>query len=160
MAKRKSSFFEKLTGAVNIEEENDMLDADVAIRNTRSDESEPQWPEEQESEAELTVDVFQTPDDIVVQTIVAGVHPAEIDITITRDMITISGRRERSEETLGDDYFHQELYWGAFSRTVLLPEEIDVEAAQATEKNGLLTIRLPKIDKKKKTKLEVHSSNV
>ena len=156
MPKHKRSFFEKLTGAINIEEDDELLDDTVAVRTTS--EPDRDWPQENESMAELTVDVYQTPDEIVLQTIVAGVDPTDIDVTITRDMVTVSGRRERMQETVGDDYFHQELYWGGFSRTVLLPEEVDVEAAQATERNGLLTIRLPKIDKKKKTKLQVRPS--
>lgn len=158
MAKRKSSFFEKLTGAINVEEEDDLLEHEVAVRNTAGDdESDKDWSTEDEAEAELTVDVYQTPDDIILQTIVAGIDPRDLDVTIARDMVTVSGRREHSEETMGRDYFHQELYWGGFSRTILLPEEIDVEEASASEKHGLLIIRLPKIDKKKKTKLEVMS---
>ena len=156
MPKHKRSFFEKLTGAINIEEDDELLDDTVAVRTTS--EPDRDWPQENESMAELTVDVYQTPDEIVLQTIVAGVDPTDIDVTITRDMVTVAGLRERMQETVGDDYFHQELYWGGFSRTVLLPEEVDVEAAQATERNGLLTIRLPKIDKKKKTKLQVRPS--
>src|SRR3989344_6795889 len=140
MPKHKRSFFEKLTGAINIEEDDELLDDTDAVRTTS--EPDRDWPQENESMAELTVDVYQTPDEIVLQTIVAGVDPTDIDVTITRDMVTVSGRRERMQETVGDDYFHQELYWGGFSRTVLLPEEVDVEAAQATERNGLLTIRL------------------
>jgi len=160
MKHKKRSFFEKLTGAINVEED-DLLDEEVTVRTTAGDSNnaleEDNWPEESEQEAELTVDVYQTPDEIVLQTIVAGVNPTELDVTITRDMVTVAGRRERVQETMNDDYFHQELYWGAFSRTILLPEEIDVEGSQAVEKHGILTLHLPKIDKKKKTKLEVMS---
>ena len=154
MRKRKSSFFEKLTGTINTEEEH-FLD-EPQTENVGNVASEDSWPEEEDAaDAELTVDVFQTLDDIVIQTIVAGVDPGELDVSITRDMVTIAGRRDRKEEILRDDYFHQELYWGSFSRSVLLPEEVDIEASQAIEKNGLLTLRLPKIDKKKKPRLEV-----
>jgi len=156
MRRQKSSFFQKLTGAVNAEEEN-FLDADITADERDVPVDSDRWPEESESDAELTVDVFQTPDDIVVQTIVAGVDPVELDVSITREMVTISGRRGYTEEVSKGDYFHQELYWGGFTRTILLPEEVDVEEAQASEKHGLLTIRLPKIDKKRKTKLQVQS---
>jgi len=155
MRKKRSSFFEKLTGTINTDEEMFLDDAEQDIGSEKSQE---ELPEEETTDAELTVDVFQTPDDIVIQTIVAGVDPNGLDVSITRDMVTISGHRERSESVLNEDYFHQELYWGGFSRSVLLPEEIDIDASEAIEKNGLLTLRLPKIDKKKKTKLEVHSS--
>jgi HSP20 family molecular chaperone IbpA len=80
----------------------------------------------------------------VIKTIVAGVKPEDLDISISRDMVTIRGKREEVREVSDEDYFHRELYWGSFSRTILLPEEIDVEAAEASERHGLLTVRLPK----------------
>ena len=102
--------------------------------------------------------MYQPPDDIVIKTIVAGVRPEDLDIAITRDMVTIRASREESREVDDGDYFHQELYWGSFSRSVVLAEEIDVDGAEASEKNGMLTIRLPKIDKKRQTKLKVKTS--
>jgi HSP20 family protein len=89
---------------------------------------------------------------------VAGVKPQDLDINITRDMVTIHGTREDSIEVTQENYFHKELYWGSFSRNIILPEEIDVEEADAKEKHGLLMITLPKLDKDRKTKLSVKSS--
>ena len=89
---------------------------------------------------------------------VAGVRPDDLDLSITRDMVTIKGKREESHEVENEDFFHKELYWGSFSRTVLLPQEIDVEASEASEKHGLLIIKLPKIDKDRQTKLKVKSN--
>ena len=109
-------------------------------------------------EGELTVDVYQTPDDIIIKTIVAGVLPEDLDISITRDMVTIRGSRQESSEVNDGDYFHKELYWGTFSRTILLPQEIDVDASEASEKHGLLILRLPKMDKSRQTKLKVKSN--
>jgi len=110
-----------------------------------------------EPEGELAVDVYQTPDAIVVKTLVAGVQPASVDISLTREMITISGTRVDERESEEDDYFFRELYWGAFSRTILLPEEVDVDSAEASEKHGVLMIRLPKVNKKRQTKLKVRA---
>jgi HSP20 family protein len=90
--------------------------------------------------------------------VVAGVRPDNLDISITRDMVTIRGSREENQEVEDDNYFYRELYWGSFSRTILLPQEIEVEGSEAIEKHGLLTIRLPKIDKAKQTKLRVRTS--
>lgn len=104
---------------------------------------------------ELSVDVYQTPKEIVVKTMVAGVKPEDLDVQISRDMITIKGTREESRVVPEDDYFHRELYWGAFSRTILLPKEIEVEESEAEEKNGLLVVTMPLIDTKKHTKLKV-----
>ena len=78
-----------------------------------------------------------------------------MDIAITRDMVTIRGHREEAHEVSEEDYYSRELYWGSFSRNILLPQEIDVEGAEATEKHGLLTLRLPKLDKHRETKLKV-----
>jgi HSP20 family protein len=112
---------------------------------------------QQSDGGELAVDVYQTPDAIVIKALVAGVQPATIDISLTREMLTISGSREDEREVEEDSYFQRELYWGSFSRTILLPEEVDVEMAEASEKHGILMIRLPKINKKRQTKLKVRS---
>ena len=110
-----------------------------------------------EPAGELAVDVYQTPDAIVVKALVAGVHPNSIDISLTREMLTISGTRQDEREVDEEHYFQRELYWGAFSRTILLPEEVDVDLAEASERHGILMIRLPKINKKRQAKLKVRS---
>lgn len=150
MQQSKKSFFERLTGTAKIEDE--------AVESDEREDARGSILEETEEEGQLTVDVYQTPDEIVVKTMVAGVKPDDLDINITRDMVTIKGRREETDEVHSNDYFHKELYWGSFSRTVMLPEEIDVEEAEAVERHGLLTIRLPKIDKAKQNKLRVKSA--
>ncbi|KKW22725.1 MAG: Protein containing Heat shock protein Hsp20 protein [Candidatus Kaiserbacteria bacterium GW2011_GWB1_52_6] len=115
------------------------------------------WKEGDEPGGELAVDVYQTPEAIVVKALVAGVQPQSIDIALTREQITISGTREDEREVDEDNYFQRELYWGSFTRTILLPEEVDVDMAEASEKHGILMIRLPKINKKKQAKLKVRS---
>ena len=114
------------------------------------------WAAE-EPAGELAVDVYQTPDAIVVKALIAGVHPGSIDISLSREMITISGTRSDEKEVDEEHYFQRELYWGSFSRTILLPEEVDVDLAEASERHGVLMIRLPKVNKKKQTKLKVRS---
>jgi HSP20 family protein len=149
MAKDKRSFFERLAGARPVKEEDEKDTKKVSLKNTEKE------VEENEEEGQLTVDVYQTDDDIVIKTMTAGVKPEDLDIAITRDMVTIRGHREGGMETTDDDYFTQELYWGSFSRTIMLPQEVDVEGAEASEKHGLLTIKLPKLDKHRETKLKV-----
>jgi len=112
---------------------------------------------EDEPAGELAVDVYQTPDAIVVKALIAGVHPNSVDISLTREMLTISGTRADEREVDEEHYFQRELYWGSFSRTILLPEEVDVDLAEASERHGVLMIRLPKINKKRQTKLKVRS---
>jgi HSP20 family molecular chaperone IbpA len=167
MAKEKRSFFERLTGTVKIDRDEDELDFEEHNHPVKEQthmkaphrRDEDDWMEEPAEEGQLTVDVFQNSNDIVIKTIVAGVRPEDLDISISRDMVTIKGKREEIKEVSEDDYFHRELYWGSFSRTILLPEEIDVESSEALERHGLLTIKLPKVDKRRQTKLRVKSNS-
>ncbi len=114
--------------------------------------------EEEEVGGELAVDVYQTPTHIIIKAMIAGVRPEDLDVSITRDMVTIRGKRERHTEGGGSDFFFQELYWGSFSRTIVLPQEIEIEEAEASEKHGLLVIKLPKLDKGRQAKLKVKSN--
>lgn len=100
--------------------------------------------EQAEEEGELTVDIYNKDDTIVIQSTVAGVKPEYLDVAITDDMVTIRGRRERADQVKEDSYYYKELFWGTFSRQVILPEEIEQEDAEANLQHGLLTIRLPK----------------
>ena len=110
------------------------------------DENVDQAEEEQaaEEEGELTVDIYNKGDTIVIQSTVAGVRPEHLDVAITDDMVTIRGRRERADNVKEDNYYYKELFWGTFSRQVILPEEIEQEEAEANLQHGLLTIKLPK----------------
>ena len=161
---KKPSFFSKITGTA--EDYDDFFDDPKALhadfqgkggeRHAHIETKDENWTPE-EPGGELAVDVYQTPDAIVIKALVAGVQPASIDIALTREMLTISGMREDEREVQDEHYFQRELYWGSFSRTILLPEEVDVDLAEATEKHGILMIRLPKINKKRQTKLKVRS---
>lgn len=108
-----------------------------------------------EEEGQLTVDVFQTPSEIVIKSTIAGVNVEDLDIDIKDDMVTIRGSRSRDEEVIEENYLYRECYWGAFSRTVILPETIDTARAKATLKNGVLTIRLPKLGHTSQKKVSV-----
>ena len=153
MARARKSFFERLTGTVNLEDEGEL---EPATRETPRSGSI--LDEESIDDAELTVDVYQTADKIIIKSLVAGVKPEDLDVTIARDMVTIRGKREGHREVREEDYVHKELYWGSFSRTVMLPQEVEPEEAEAVERHGLLIITLPKIDKKRQAKLKVRSN--
>jgi len=112
------------------------------------------WLEEND-EGQLSVDVFQTADSVVIRSTIAGVRPEDIDIAINNDMITIRGERQNEEEVIEDDYFYQECYWGAFSRSIILPVEVKAEEVDATLKNGVLTVKLPKAQKSKSVSVKV-----
>ncbi len=161
---KKPSFLERLTGSVNTDEFDEVLDEEHNFGDEEhaeddyEEESEWHGQEEQEpQEGELPVDMYQTGDAIVIRALVAGVSPDDLDIAITRDMVTIKGLREEYQESADDDYYHRELFWGSFSRTLLLPEEVIIDEAEAQEKHGLLEIKLPKVDKDRSTRLKVMS---
>jgi HSP20 family protein len=115
------------------------------------------WLEEVEGgeEGQLTIDVYQTDSDIIIKSTIAGVNPENIDVSITNDMVTIRGKRIKDETVEAENYYYQELYWGAFSRSVILPVEVDSDKAKASIKNGILTIKLPKSEKIKTKKIQV-----
>lgn len=112
---------------------------------------------EDEPEGQLTVDVYQTPTEIIIESAVAGVEPDDLDINITTDSVSIKGHRRRKKEVKDEDYFYQECYWGKFARSVILPQEIDPEESWADFKNGILTVHLQKLNRKKAKKLKVSS---
>lgn len=170
MSKEKRSFFERLAGSVMVEdqdpEEEEELDVEIdrrhpkkfqeaerALTNSRPVDQDL----EEDLDGELSVDVYQTPNEIIIEAMLAGVKPEDLQISITRDMVTIKGRRDGNTQISEDDYFYRELYWGAFSRSILLPHEIEIESVEAVEKHGLLIIRLPKIDKARQAKVKVKS---
>jgi HSP20 family molecular chaperone IbpA len=152
----KKNLFQRVIGGLRFHEA-EAPEETVENKKVGKQDEKGNWLEEGSEEGELTVDVYQTPAEIIVQTFVAGVRLEDLNISIMRDMITIKGKREGSRNIADEDYFVQELYWGAFSRTILLPQEIEPSETEATEKHGLLVIRLPKIDKAKKTTLKVKS---
>ena len=149
--KNKKSLFERLKGIVTMgnKDVSDIeIEENIEEENILSDEEEGQ----------LAVDMCQTPTEIIIKTMVAGVKPEDLDISITRDMVTIRGKRMETYENNENDFFHKELYWGSFSRTIILPSEIEIEEAEASEKHGLLTLILPKIDKNKQSKLKIRTN--
>lgn len=106
-------------------------------------------------EGQLSVDVFSTPDEIIIKSTIAGVKPEDIDISINNDMLTIRGERTRETEEKVEDYYYQECYWGGFSRSIILPVEVDADNVSAALKNGVLTVRLPKARKAKSIAIKV-----
>lgn len=165
MAREKRSLFEWLTGGAGSDDYSfEDLESGGAAYTPRT-QGAPQerrsltveTPEEDE-EGELAVDVYQTPTHIIIKAMIAGVRPEDLDVSITRDMVTLRGKREKHVEGNSGDFFFQELYWGSFARTIVLPQEVEIEDAEANEKHGLLTIRLPKLDKGRQAKLKIKSN--
>ena len=95
-------------------------------------------------EGQLSVDVYHNDKEIVVRSTVAGVKPDDLNIMVNNDLLTIRGKRETEANINPSDYLYRECYWGGFSRTIVLPEDVKADKIKATLKNGLLTIILPK----------------
>lgn len=153
----KQSFFERLTGTISLKGRNSDFEEEVAVVSAPRESSFSGWDQGEETVGELTVDVYQTNEDIVIQTMVAGVASDDLSVSVTREMVTIKGKRAAPSGVSQENYFHQELYWGAFSRTILLPVEVEVEEVEATERHGLLTVKLPKIDKTRIQNVKIKS---
>ncbi|NTW14589.1 MAG: Hsp20/alpha crystallin family protein [Candidatus Moranbacteria bacterium] len=181
--KEKKSFFEKLTGAKHIddgvavsslpiyeeEEGTSQFSIQTNMNNTNDELNQPSWsapsyqpapPQavtvpESDGEGQLTIDVYQTENEIVIKSTIAGVKPEDLDVTINNDMVTVKGERKNEEVVEHGNYYYQECYWGGFSRSVLLPVDVIPEKADASLKNGILTIRLPKADVNKVKKIQV-----
>ncbi|MHB1118254.1 MAG: Hsp20/alpha crystallin family protein [Minisyncoccota bacterium] len=153
----KQSFFERLTGTVSLRGRSSDIEEEVAVEETPRESPFGGWGQGEPTEGELGVDVYQTDDMIVIQAMVAGVASEDLSVSVTREMVTIKGKREAPKGIATENYFYQELYWGAFSRTILLPAEIETEDVEATERRGLLTIKLPKIDKRRIQSVKVKS---
>lgn len=109
-----------------------------------------------QKEGQLTIDVFETEKDIIIQSAVAGIEPEDLDISIEKDMVSIKGKRERKIEEQTKNFFYQECFWGRFSREVILPSEVDKNKAEASIKNGVLTIKIPKINTANSKRLNIN----
>lgn len=162
----KPSFFDRLSGGSSGGDSFDSFEDEMPTTPSRKEhplrmitpsgrQTMPDDDASGTSEGQLPVDVHQTQTDIIIRAFVAGVRPDELSLSISRDMVEIEGSRAEREQVAAADYFTRELFWGSFSRKILLPQEIDVDAATANAKDGLLTITLPRLDKAKQTKLRV-----
>jgi HSP20 family protein len=175
MLKQKKSFFERLTGAKDLQGDdhhesvpiyNEEKETTITMSEASpsfSPRNEESWSpaafgqsnENSSAEGQLTIDVYQTENDIVIKSTIAGVKPEDLDVSINNDMVTVKGERKNEEIVENGNYYYQECYWGSFSRSVLLPVDVIPEKADAALKNGILTIRLPKADTTRTKKIQV-----
>ena len=128
---------------------------DKEEEETSPTEVDDEWPAEEFEEGQLSIDVFQTPKTIVIKSTIAGVKPEDIDISINNDMLTIRGHREQSEVVEDQDYLFRECYWGSFSRSIILPVEVEANKIEATIENGVLSVTLPKAKNAQQIQIKV-----
>ena len=123
-------------------------------KNSVNINNQPSWPASQE-EGELAIDLYETKDKLVLQAVIGGLKAEDLDISIANDLISIKGERQRDEKDSIEKFYYQECFWGPFSRSIVLPQEVNADKAKASLKNGLLTVILPKLEKAKKKTLAV-----
>ena len=154
MAKDKN-LINKLMGTQTItEDEEGQENSEVDETGSQSPvASQEDWLSEYEGQ--LTIDMYQTKDNVIIKSTIAGVRPEDIDVTIANDMVTIRGERKKDFDAASEDYFYQECYWGSFSRSVVLPVDVDIENVSADLRDGILTVILPKAAKAKARKIKV-----
>lgn len=154
MNKEEKNFFEKLAGVdgkETFEEEKE-----TPISEEEFDEPEQELEDiSEEAEGQLAVDVYQNANSFILESPIAGVDPENIDISISSESITVRGKRTKDDRVREDNYLVQECYWGRFIRSIILPQEIDPDRSQASIKNGVLRVVLPKINKAKAKKIKV-----
>ena len=128
--------------------ESEFLESPVEGGDWISDEAE-------EMEGQLAVDVFQTKDSVIIKAPIAGVKAEDIDIAVHDGVVTVRGERKDEKIVEEENYFVQECYWGAFSRSVILPAAANDEKAKASLKDGVLTVEIPKAEQEKVRKIKV-----
>jgi HSP20 family protein len=184
---KKRSFFERLTGGMTLTDKDEKIEEAEEIemeskkttkkstvakltplnkesssrsKHKESDEDEDASEEETPAEdeiANLSVDVFESHTEVVVNAFVAGVNPDNIHVTITRNSISIRGHRD-DENRKHFEQIENELFWGKFERDVVLTIDLEPDRAEASQKQGLLTITVPKIDQDRRSNPKVKSA--
>lgn len=164
---KKKSFFERLSSSFRFEdtplEVHDSLQKKDELQKNSSllqkeDETHTSPQSMAENEVgELPIDMYETEHEIIINAIIGGVLSENLTLSITRDTVSIEGKRENNKSIQDNQYHFRELFWGSFTRSVTLPEEIEIDAAEAIERHGMLLIKLPKLDKARKAQLKIKS---
>jgi len=118
-------------------------------------EEKPNIKKWEPKEGELVVDVYETDKELVVESAIAGMNGEKLDISLEGDILIIKGKRENPSEDKEKIYFTKDCYWGSFSKEIILPRTIDPSKIEAKIKDGILTIRMQKIEKVKSKKISV-----
>jgi HSP20 family protein len=101
------------------------------------------------------LDVYEEKDDLIVKAEIPGLTKDEIDITLDGNTLTIKGEKKKEEEVKEEDYYRCERSFGSFLRSIELPLDLKSDKVNATFKNGVLEIRLPKAETAKKNVVKV-----
>ncbi|MBI2873039.1 MAG: Hsp20/alpha crystallin family protein [Chloroflexi bacterium] len=106
----------------------------------------------------LPLDVYHTEEAVVVKAALPGIKPEDVEITVTGNSVTISGESKAEESIEEKDYVFQEHRYGSFQRTITLPDGLDTEKAEATFENGVLKLRVPRLEEARPKTIKVKTA--
>lgn len=110
-----------------------------------------------DNEGQISIDMFLENNLLIVKAMIAGTNPENIFISVSCNKLTLKGSRLNLIKKDEVDYLFEELFWGKFSRVISLPKEIDIDQVETKFNQGLLTIKLPILDKEKTKILKIHN---
>ena len=109
--------------------------------------------------AVLPLDVVRHETDVTLRLDVPGIDPEQLEVTVDRGVLTISGKREE-ERTENDKFFVRERTMGTFTRRLRLPETLNAEAVEASYANGVLEVKVPVLEQAQPRKIEVRKVEI
>lgn len=148
------SFFEKLKSSSPEQNKNEI--EKITKKETKKKTEE--WPRGTKTkEAKISIDLYETAENLVIQSTIAGIKAKDLNISVENGILTITGNREKQDKdsSTTKKYLYQECYWGPFARKIILPESVDFSRINAAVKEGILTIEIPKIQKTTKRRIEI-----
>jgi HSP20 family protein len=101
------------------------------------------------------VDLYETDEDVVAKMALPGIDMDDIDVSVARNTLTIKAETKAEEEVEEDRYLCRERRFGTYARSLTLPVAVEADEAEATYENGVLTLRLPKVEEAKPKTIEV-----
>jgi len=128
---------------------------DTFFRNPFSQMAAPMMAPGKLSALSPSVDIFDDGNDIVVKAEVPGISKDDLDISINKNQLTISGEKKQESKVEEKDYHRIERSYGSFSRSFRLPDGVNVDKAKAEFKDGVLEIRMPRSGKSKAKRIEI-----
>ena len=143
-----AAFMDDNSGDMLVEEE--PVDTPVDTQNAVTEQiyeeevADDDWDEDEDIPGQLAVDVYETADKLVIKARTAGIERKDLDVSISDNILTISGVLSGSEDDKVIQWHIQECYWGEFSRTIALPVQVKEDGVEAVLKDGVLTVSFEK----------------
>lgn len=143
-----AAFMDDNSGDMLVEEE--PVDTPVDTQNTVTEQiyeeevADDDWDEDEDIPGQLAVDVYETADKLIIKARTAGIERKDLDVSISDNILTISGVLSGSEDDKVIQWHIQECYWGEFSRTIALPVQVKEDGVEAVLKDGVLTVSFEK----------------